>query len=78
VVANSAAVGAESAQRAHLADELNGALVETNDRARRIGRLGIEIEHVLHAGHRYAHIFSRRGLSLFSARRRRVSPERLS
>src|SRR5215475_2747508 len=33
-----------------LADELGGALVETDHRARRIGLLGIEVEHVLHAG----------------------------
>src|SRR5262245_59816907 len=33
-----------------LADELGRALVETDHRARRIGLLGIEVEHVLHAG----------------------------
>src|SRR3954447_24160642 len=36
---------------AHLADQLNGALVEADHRTRRIRRLGVEIEHVLHAGH---------------------------
>ena len=34
----------------HLADELGRALVETDDRALRIGRFGVEIEHILHAG----------------------------
>ena len=34
----------------HLADELGRALVEADDRVLRIGRLGLEIEHVLHAG----------------------------
>src|SRR3954453_6254739 len=36
---------------AHLANQLNGALVEADHRARRIGRLGVEIKHILHAGH---------------------------
>ena len=36
---------------AHLADQLNGALVQAHHRVLRVGRLGIEIEHVLHAGH---------------------------
>ena len=35
---------------AHLADQLDRALVEADHRPLRIGRLGIEIEHVLHAG----------------------------
>ena len=35
---------------AHLADELDRALVEADHRPLRVGRLGIEIEHVLHAG----------------------------
>src|SRR3954470_3222886 len=35
----------------HLADQLNGALVEADHRTGRIKRLGVEIEHVLHAGH---------------------------
>ena len=35
---------------ADLADELGWALVETDYRALRIGRFGIEDEHVLHAG----------------------------
>jgi len=39
---------------AHLTDELNGALVEADHRTRRIRRLGVEIEHVLHAGHVFA------------------------
>jgi hypothetical protein len=34
---------------AHLADELGRALVEAHHRPLRIGRLGIEIEHILHA-----------------------------
>ena len=36
---------------AHLTDQLNGALVEADDRTHRIGQLGVEIEHVLHPGH---------------------------
>src|SRR3954467_4864351 len=32
------------------ADQLNGAFVEAHHRARRIGRRGVEIEHVLHTG----------------------------
>src|SRR6202049_5216420 len=35
---------------ADLADELGWALVETDDRALRIGLFGIEVEHILHAG----------------------------
>ena len=35
---------------AHLANELKRALVQADHRARRIGRLGVEIEHVLHTG----------------------------
>ncbi len=35
---------------ADLADELGRALVETDDRVLRIGRFGIEVEHILHAG----------------------------
>ena len=35
---------------ADLADELGRALVETDDRVLRVGRFGIEIEHILHAG----------------------------
>jgi hypothetical protein len=31
-------------------DELGRALVETDDRVLRIGRFGIEVEHILHAG----------------------------
>src|SRR5450756_2766328 len=34
----------------YLADELGRALVETDHRALRIGRFGIEVEHILHAG----------------------------
>lgn len=34
---------------AHLADELRRAFVEAHDRPLRIGRLGIEVEHILHA-----------------------------
>src|SRR5271169_1758923 len=37
-------------RRANLADELGRALVEANHWPIRIGRLGIEIEHVLHPG----------------------------
>ena len=37
-------------RRANLADELGRALVEANHWPARIGRLGIEIEHVLHPG----------------------------
>jgi hypothetical protein len=33
-----------------LADELDRALVEADHRPLRIGRLGVEIEHVFHAG----------------------------
>ena len=35
---------------AHLADELDRALVEADHRPLRVGRFGIEIEHILHAG----------------------------
>jgi hypothetical protein len=35
---------------ADLADQLGRALVEADDRSRRIGGLSVEIEHVLHAG----------------------------
>ena len=35
---------------AHLADELDRAFVEADHRALRIGRFGIEVEHILHAG----------------------------
>jgi hypothetical protein len=35
---------------AYRADQLGRALVETDHRAFRIGRFGIEVEHVLHAG----------------------------
>jgi hypothetical protein len=35
---------------AHLADELGRALIEADDRAFRIGRFGVEIKHILHAG----------------------------
>ena len=35
---------------ADLADELDRAFVEANHRPLRIGLLGIEIEHILHAG----------------------------
>ena len=38
----------------HLADELGRALVETDDRALRIGRFGVEVEHILHAGDVFA------------------------
>src|SRR3954469_7474291 len=37
-----------------LADELDGGLVETNQRPGGIWRLGVEIEHVLHAGDVFA------------------------
>ena len=37
-------------RQAGLADELNRALVEANHGPLRVGRLGVEIEHVLHAG----------------------------
>ena len=39
---------------ADLADELGRALVETDDRALRIGRFGVEVEHILHAGDVFA------------------------
>ena len=39
---------------AHLADELGRALVEADHRPLRIGRFGIEVEHVLHAGDIFA------------------------
>jgi hypothetical protein len=39
---------------ADLADQLDRALVEADHRSRRIGRLGIEIEHVFHAGDIFA------------------------
>ena len=35
---------------AHLADELDRALVEADHRPLRVGRFGIEVEHILHAG----------------------------
>ena len=35
---------------ARLADELGRALVEADHRALRIGRFGVEVEHILHAG----------------------------
>jgi len=35
---------------AHLADQLDGGLVEADQRSGGIRRLGVEIEHVLHAG----------------------------
>ena len=35
---------------AHFADELDRALVEADHRPLRVGRFGVEIEHVLHAG----------------------------
>jgi hypothetical protein len=38
----------------HLADELDGSLVEADQRPLGIRRLGIEIEHVLHAGDIFA------------------------
>ena len=34
----------------NLADQLGRALIETNDRMLGIGRLGVEIEHILHTG----------------------------
>ena len=37
-------------RQAHLADELDRALVEADHRPLRVGRFGVEIEHVLHAG----------------------------
>src|SRR5258708_28599571 len=39
---------------AHLADELGRALVEADDRALRIGRFGVEVEDILHAGDVFA------------------------
>lgn len=36
--------------RAHFADELGRAFIEADDRPLGIGRLGIKVEHVLHAG----------------------------
>ena len=39
---------------ANLADELGWALIETDDRAPGIGRFGIEIEHIFHAGDEFA------------------------
>ena len=39
---------------AHLADELGRALVEADHRPLRIGRFGIEVEHILHAGDVFA------------------------
>jgi len=41
-------------RRPYLADELGRALIETNYRALRIGRFGIEVEHILHAGDVFA------------------------
>ena len=41
-------------RRPYLADELGRALIETNYRALRIGRFGIEVEHILHAGNVFA------------------------
>ena len=38
----------------YLADQLDGGLVETDQRPLGIGRLGVEIEHVLHAGDVFA------------------------
>ncbi len=69
---------------AHLADQLDGILVETDQRPGGILRLGVEVEHVLHAGN-YSpstwgmhHMSLRHGLRSFSASRRRtVSPDRL-
>ena len=37
-------------RRANLADQLDRALVEADHRPFRIGRFGIEIEHILHPG----------------------------
>jgi hypothetical protein len=39
---------------AHLADELDRALVEADHRPRGIGRFGIEVEHIFHAGDIFA------------------------
>jgi hypothetical protein len=39
---------------AHLADQLDGGLVEADQRSGGIRRLGVEIEHVLHAGDVFA------------------------
>ena len=39
---------------AHLTDQLNRALVEADHRPRGIGCLGIEVEHVFHAGDIFA------------------------
>ena len=38
----------------HLADELDRAFVEADHRSLGIGRLGIEVEHILHAGDVFA------------------------
>src|SRR5947207_15325428 len=70
---------------AHLADQLDRALVEADHRPVGIGRFGIEVEHVFHAGDIFTidlwnapHILAP-GLRPFSASRRRtVSPDRLS
>ena len=39
---------------AHLADQLDRALVEADHRPLGIGRFGIEVEHVFHAGNIFA------------------------
>ena len=73
---------------AHLADQLDGGLVEANQRPGGIRHLGVEIEHVLHAGDErrasigratYSpstwgmhHMSLRHGLRSFSASRRRT------
>src|SRR5258705_11902064 len=63
-----------------LADELHGTFVEAHDRPLRIGRLGIEIKHVLHAGDVFAidlrnapHVFAPGFEVIF----RQASPNRL-
>src|SRR4051794_4182509 len=35
---------------AHFADDLDRALVEADHRSFRVGRFGVEVEHILHAG----------------------------
>jgi tetratricopeptide (TPR) repeat protein len=60
----------------HLADELCRALVETHHRPLRIGRFGVEVEHVLHAGDKGA--IDQRDLSrIAAATRRRGEPSRV-
>jgi len=72
------AVRAGRDRLADLADQLRRSLVEAHHRSLGIGRLGVEVEHVLHADDvvgvdlsNAPHVL-RHGLSSFSARRRRT------